>query len=118
MMADGSFDLRKDLGTPGTFFPGPRGAILGTYEQVSCSEWGGGGGVTLWVSWCMADENADFWPTGTDRAVTPVRTSTSLHYDTVWLMHRHILGTLPTCSSSPCRKQHNGMTSLQDSISG
>jgi len=89
---DGSFDLCIDSGAPAAFFPGTRGAMLGTYKEVSCSEWHGSDGATLWNGWCMAGEKAGFWPkVGCSNigAIHPLRCTMI----PLWLMH--ILGTPP-----------------------
>ncbi|CAK5278236.1 unnamed protein product, partial [Mycena citricolor] len=39
-----------------------RGALLGTFEEVSCSEWSGSDGSPLWNGGCLSGENASFWP--------------------------------------------------------
>jgi hypothetical protein len=36
--------------------------MLGTYEEVSCSEWSGTDGEKLWDDSCLAGESAGFWP--------------------------------------------------------
>jgi hypothetical protein len=59
---DGSFDLCIDSGAPNAFFPGERRAMLGTYEEVSCSEWSGTDGEEIWNGSCMAGESSGLWP--------------------------------------------------------
>jgi len=59
---DRSFDLCEDSGADKAFFPNDRHALLGTYEEVSCSEWSGSDGETLWNGSCLAGENAGLWP--------------------------------------------------------
>jgi hypothetical protein len=59
---DRSFDLCEDSLASKAFFPENRHALLGTYEEVSCSEWSGSDGDTLWNGSCLADESAGFWP--------------------------------------------------------
>jgi len=51
-----------DSGAPDAFFPGERRAMLGTYEEVSCSEWSGTDGDKLWNGSCLAGENVGLWP--------------------------------------------------------
>jgi len=56
------FDLCADSGAD-AFFPPGRGALLGTYEEVSCDEWTGSQCPDpLWNDWCMADTSTGLWP--------------------------------------------------------
>ncbi|KAI0302987.1 RlpA-like double-psi beta-barrel-protein domain-containing protein-containing protein [Russula brevipes] len=70
------FDLCQDSGAASAFFPSGRGAMVGTYEEVACSQWTGSAGQTLWNGACLAAENAPFWPStacgnhGTKTALT------------------------------------------------
>ena len=36
--------------------------MLGTYQEVSCSEWSGSDGKVLWNGSCLAGETAPLWP--------------------------------------------------------
>ncbi|KAH9056732.1 endoglucanase V-like protein [Lactarius vividus] len=56
------FDLCTDTGAADAFFPPGRGALTGTYEEVSCSQWTGTDGPSLWDSACLDGESADNWP--------------------------------------------------------
>ena len=57
-----SFDLCEESGAYDAFFPKPRGALSGHYEEVSCSEWSGWDGDALWNGACLASESAGLWP--------------------------------------------------------
>ncbi|KAF8479529.1 RlpA-like double-psi beta-barrel-protein domain-containing protein-containing protein [Russula ochroleuca] len=57
------FDLCEDSGASSAFFPTGIGAMLGTYQEVPCTEWVGGEGNSLWGHSCMAPDNALNWPT-------------------------------------------------------
>ena len=59
---DDSFELCTDSGAPGAFFPSEHSAMLGTYEEVSCSEWSGSDGEKVGSSSCLANEGASLWP--------------------------------------------------------
>lgn len=39
-----------------------RGALTGSYQEVSCSKWSGVDGNPLWNGACLAGEKAAFWP--------------------------------------------------------
>ncbi|KAI9433571.1 endoglucanase V-like protein [Lactarius indigo] len=56
------FDLCKDTGTADAFFPSGRGALTGTYEEVSCDQWTGTDGQSLWDGACLDGETAANWP--------------------------------------------------------
>ncbi|KAF8479527.1 endoglucanase V-like protein [Russula ochroleuca] len=56
------FDLCEDSGAAAAFFPSGRGAMLGTYQEVLCTEWKGSEGSPLWNGACMAPVNAPLWP--------------------------------------------------------
>ncbi|KAI9510525.1 endoglucanase V-like protein [Russula earlei] len=56
------FDLCNDSGSSSAFFPGRRGAMLGTYQEVDCQAWSGASGDTLWNGACLARETAALWP--------------------------------------------------------
>ena len=60
-----SFDLCQDSGAANAFFPSGRGALTGTYEEVSCSEWSGTDGSPLWNGACLSGENSPLWPSTT-----------------------------------------------------
>jgi hypothetical protein len=57
-----SFDLCEESGAYDAFFPKPRGALSGHYEEVSCSEWSGWDGPDLWNSACLTGESTGLWP--------------------------------------------------------
>ena len=58
-----SFDLCADSGAGAAFFPAGRGAMLGNYTEVLCSEWiGSQCPDPLWNNWCMADSSTGLWP--------------------------------------------------------
>jgi hypothetical protein len=58
-----SFDLCEDSGTGSAFFPSGRGAMLGTFEEVSCEgKWSGSEGGSLWDGSCMANDTTPLWP--------------------------------------------------------
>ena len=38
------------------------GALTGTYEEVSCSQWSGSDGSELWNGACISGESAALWP--------------------------------------------------------
>ncbi|KAH9983946.1 endoglucanase V-like protein [Russula vinacea] len=56
------FDLCEDSGAANAFFPSGLGAMLGTYQEVPCSDWNGGVGSSLWGGSCMAPDDAPNWP--------------------------------------------------------
>ncbi|KAH9072354.1 endoglucanase V-like protein [Lactarius deliciosus] len=56
------FDLCQDTGTDKAFFPSGRGALTGTYQEVSCSQWSGTDGPSLWNGACLSGESASNWP--------------------------------------------------------
>jgi hypothetical protein len=58
-----SFDLCDLSGSSQAFFPTGRLAMIGDYQEVSCTLWKGSAGTPLWNGSCVADENAAFWPT-------------------------------------------------------
>ncbi len=58
-----SFDLCIDSGAAGAFFPGDRGAMLGTFEEVQCEgNWEGSEDKSLWNGSCMASDTNPLWP--------------------------------------------------------
>ena len=58
-----SFELCTDSGAPGAFFPDSnKTAMLGTHEEVSCSEWSGSDGEKVSDKSCMAGEDVGLWP--------------------------------------------------------
>ncbi|KAI0287818.1 RlpA-like double-psi beta-barrel-protein domain-containing protein-containing protein [Russula brevipes] len=60
-----SFDLCIDSGASKAFFPSDEvGAMLGIYEEVSCSQWSGSIGKSLWGHACLEGKDAAFWPAG------------------------------------------------------
>ncbi|KAF8479521.1 endoglucanase V-like protein [Russula ochroleuca] len=56
------FDLCAPSGASAAFFPPPRLAMLGKFQEVSCNEWKGSQGNPVWNGSCMAPANAPFWP--------------------------------------------------------
>ncbi|KAH9021104.1 endoglucanase V-like protein [Lactarius deliciosus] len=56
------FDLCQDAGTDKAFFPSGHGALTGTYQEVSCSQWSGTDGPSLWNGACLSGESAANWP--------------------------------------------------------
>jgi hypothetical protein len=60
--ANRSFDLCKDSGAADAFFDANLGALVGNYEEVSCTEWRGNKGNSLWGQSCLADVGAPLWP--------------------------------------------------------
>jgi len=56
------FDICEDTGGSNVFFPSGHGALTGTYTEVSCSEWSGSDGSSLWNGACLAGETAPIWP--------------------------------------------------------
>jgi len=66
------FELCTDSGAPGAFFPGNNTAMLGTYEEVSCSDWSGSDGEKVSDKSCMAGKDVGLWPnTGCSNSGTP-----------------------------------------------
>jgi hypothetical protein len=59
------FDICEDTGGFGAFFPSGHGALVGTYQEVSCSQWSGSDGGSLFTGSCLSGESAAFWPSGT-----------------------------------------------------
>ncbi|KIK61647.1 glycoside hydrolase family 45 protein [Collybiopsis luxurians FD-317 M1] len=58
------FDICEDTGGANAFFPPGHGALLGTFTEVSCSEWSGADGASLFNGSCIKGESAAFWPGG------------------------------------------------------
>jgi len=56
------FDLCQDTGASAAFFPSGHGALTGYYEEVSCTEWSGTDGSSLWNGACLASSTAPLWP--------------------------------------------------------
>jgi len=56
------FDLCQDTGASGVFFPSGHGALTGTYQEVSCSQWKGSDGGSLWNGACLSGESSPNWP--------------------------------------------------------
>jgi len=56
------FDLCEDTGASGVFFPSGHGALLGSFQEVSCSQWSGSDGSPQWTGACIAGESAPLWP--------------------------------------------------------
>ena len=57
-----SFDICEDTGGANAFFPSGHGALTGTYTEVSCSQWSGSDGGSLWNGSCIKGESAGLWP--------------------------------------------------------
>ncbi|EMD39289.1 glycoside hydrolase family 45 protein [Gelatoporia subvermispora B] len=58
------FDICEDTGGSAAFFPSGHGALKGTFQEVSCSEWSGSDGSSLWNGACIKGESAGLWPSG------------------------------------------------------
>ncbi|KAJ3517749.1 hypothetical protein NLJ89_g301 [Agrocybe chaxingu] len=56
------FDICSDTGGAPAFFPSDRGALTGTFTEVSCSQWAGSDGGALWNGACLADSSVGNWP--------------------------------------------------------
>ncbi|KAJ7230706.1 RlpA-like double-psi beta-barrel-protein domain-containing protein-containing protein [Mycena pura] len=56
------FDICEDTGGAAQFFPSGHGALTGTWQEVSCSQWTGTDGGSLFNGSCIIGENAPFWP--------------------------------------------------------
>ncbi|KAF9005998.1 endoglucanase V-like protein [Cyathus striatus] len=56
------FDICQDTGGSSAFFPSGHGALTGTFTEVSCSEWSGSDGGSLWNGACLSGETAGNWP--------------------------------------------------------
>ncbi|KAI5124213.1 hypothetical protein M0805_005063 [Coniferiporia weirii] len=56
------FDLCEDTGASAAFFPSGHGALTGSYQEVSCSEWSGSDGSSLFNGACLSGETAGNWP--------------------------------------------------------
>ncbi|EIM86862.1 endoglucanase V-like protein [Stereum hirsutum FP-91666 SS1] len=59
------FDLCEDTGAAAQFFPSGHTALTGSFSEVSCSEWSGSDGGSLWNGACLSGESAALWPSGT-----------------------------------------------------
>jgi len=57
-----SFDICQDTGGASTFFPSGHGALTGTFTEVSCSQWSGSDGGSLFNGACLSGETAANWP--------------------------------------------------------
>jgi len=57
------FDICQDTGGANAFFPSGHGALTGTFTEVSCSQWSGSDGGSLWTGACLSGETAGNWPT-------------------------------------------------------
>jgi len=55
------FALCSDTGAAGSFLPSNGDSLIGTYQEVSCSQWSGSDGPASSSS-CLAGETAGFWP--------------------------------------------------------
>ncbi|KAF8479524.1 endoglucanase V-like protein [Russula ochroleuca] len=60
---DVHFELCAPSGAWDAFYPGeqPR-TMIGKFHEVSCDEWEGSQGNSLWDGSCMAPANPPFWP--------------------------------------------------------
>ncbi|KAI0766504.1 endoglucanase V-like protein [Irpex lacteus] len=56
------FDICEDTGGAAQFFPSGHGALTGSFQEVSCSQWSGSDGGSLWNGACLAGESAGNWP--------------------------------------------------------
>jgi len=56
------FDICQDTGGASAFFPSGHGALLGTFTEVSCSQWSGSDGGSLFTGACLNGESASNWP--------------------------------------------------------
>nr|GAT55084.1 predicted protein [Mycena chlorophos] len=56
------FDLCEDSGASSVFFPSGHGALTGTYQEVSCSEWSGSDGSPQFTGACLSGDQAPLWP--------------------------------------------------------
>ena len=56
-----SFALCSDTGAAGAFLPASGDPLIGSYQEVSCSEWSGSDGSSSSGS-CLSGESAGFWP--------------------------------------------------------
>ncbi|KAI0085190.1 endoglucanase V-like protein [Irpex rosettiformis] len=56
------FDICEDTGGAAQFFPSGHGALTGTFQEVSCSQWSGSDGSPLWNGACLTGETAGNWP--------------------------------------------------------
>ncbi|PPQ98991.1 hypothetical protein CVT26_014418 [Gymnopilus dilepis] len=58
------FDICEDTGGAAVFFPSGHGALTGSFTEVSCSQWSGSDGSSLWNGACISGEKAANWPSG------------------------------------------------------
>ncbi|KAJ7626375.1 endoglucanase V-like protein [Mycena polygramma] len=56
------FDICEDTGGAAVFFPSGHGALTGSWSEVSCSQWSGSDGGSLWNGACIKGESAGLWP--------------------------------------------------------
>ncbi|TFK39943.1 endoglucanase V-like protein [Crucibulum laeve] len=56
------FDICQDTGGASAFFPSGHGALTGTFTEVSCSQWKGSDGGSLFNGACLSGETAGNWP--------------------------------------------------------
>ncbi|KAF4611193.1 hypothetical protein D9613_006908 [Agrocybe pediades] len=56
------FDICEDTGGSNAFFPSGHGALTGTFQEVSCSQWSGSDGGSLFNGACLSGESAGNWP--------------------------------------------------------
>ena len=65
---DNSFDICADTGAASAFFPPGRGALVGTFTEVSCKHWKSqqgslfSDGAEAWNGACLKGETAANWP--------------------------------------------------------
>ncbi|PPQ62901.1 hypothetical protein CVT24_006299 [Panaeolus cyanescens] len=56
------FDICQDTGGASAFFPSGHGALTGTFTEVSCSQWSGSDGGSLFNGSCLSGESSPNWP--------------------------------------------------------
>ncbi|EKM81821.1 hypothetical protein AGABI1DRAFT_126178 [Agaricus bisporus var. burnettii JB137-S8] len=61
-VTDLCFDICGDTGGAGAFFPSGHGALIGNFQEVSCSQWSGSDGGSLFNGACLDGETAGNWP--------------------------------------------------------
>ncbi|KAF8267889.1 endoglucanase V-like protein [Lactarius quietus] len=59
------FQLCQDTGATGAFFPSGSSTLIGTFQEVACSQWSGSDGSLTSSNGCLAGETAGFWPDAT-----------------------------------------------------
>ncbi|KAF5362518.1 hypothetical protein D9756_002451 [Leucocoprinus leucothites] len=61
-VTDLCFDICQDTGGASSFFPSGHGALVGNFQEVSCSQWSGSDGGSLFNGACLSGETAANWP--------------------------------------------------------